>query len=788
MRKGEPRKKGNTGGACATDASTAYKQGLKLCGDGMYGKALPLFDRAIAFRADCPHYFFARANCLQAIGQHVNAYHDYVSAISLNRTKCTYFSCRGLCLMKMGKLDSALSDFSRACELEPTAAVYHYQKASLLHHRLGRPGEAVVSYSECLANTGPTDSAMTLRCLHAKGACLFEEGRPAEAVTDLSRAVELSDPSPASLHYLAKALKAVGREKRAMVVLGDALEKWEVGGGASKDSSDNSRHEAFFDRGVIRLNRGDDAGALSDFDKAVALSHGARGEYFVQRARARARVAMRSNGREEAMAGVQDIEKAMELESNNPEFLFTAGVLCSRMGEHNRALGHLQLLLDFFQTHGDDSRDNTRKETKEPVASLADCEFETALCLYKLGRPSEALRLAESALTAGRSLDARRFQLRGLILHDLGRYGDAVKDFTASLAVDGQRPEGLLLRGRSMAGLGSHERAIGDFTTALAVLRSKQSDRRSEDRLGASEGGCCQEDSSSVECEEQGEEGGRDADSTAAKSEKGNGGVGDTTTDAVLDDRRAQVKKRTSRVSDQQQPLGKDGLSRKLSRENTGRRGSQRADGGDGMDDGVSVVGACHYASRALSLQQRGNHADAAADFDAAVAEGPISWQRLWHRATCLAELGKPYRASAKRDLRDCLSLAEEQEPPPEARNFLFQVGLAYLRLGESATALMHFDRAKKVQRQPVSYSPKLAATSYKSGSPQDARTLFRRGWANKALGDLAAAAADFEAARLLEPLHPHLSVDYRNIFGTELVVVDDDEHFTQAPAFFHSW
>jgi len=45
---------------------------------------------------------------------------------------------RGLCLLKMGKLDAALSDFSKACELEPTAAVYHYQKASLLHHRLAR--------------------------------------------------------------------------------------------------------------------------------------------------------------------------------------------------------------------------------------------------------------------------------------------------------------------------------------------------------------------------------------------------------------------------------------------------------------------------------------------------------------------------------------------------------------------------------------------------------------------------------------------------------------------------
>lgn len=38
----------------------------------------------------------------------------------------------------MGKPEAALSDFSKACELEPTVAVYHYQKASLLHHHFTR--------------------------------------------------------------------------------------------------------------------------------------------------------------------------------------------------------------------------------------------------------------------------------------------------------------------------------------------------------------------------------------------------------------------------------------------------------------------------------------------------------------------------------------------------------------------------------------------------------------------------------------------------------------------------
>lgn len=83
--------------------------------------------------------------------------------------------------------------------------------------------------------------------------------------------------------------------------------------------------------------------------------------------------------------------------------------------------------------------------------------------------------------------------------------------------------------------------------------------------------------------------------------------------------------------------------------------------------DGITLF--CTQVNRALSLQQQGNYADAAADFDAAIAEGPVNWQRLWHRATCLAELGKPYRASAQRGLRVCLSMAKREKPPPEVKS-----------------------------------------------------------------------------------------------------------------------
>lgn len=73
---------------------------------------------------------------------------------------------------------------------------------------------------------------------------------------------------------------------------------------------------------AFRLDRGDDEGALLDLDKAVVLSGSAKGAYFLQRARARARVAMRSEGHEEALAGVQvgldDLQYSADLVAHAP--------------------------------------------------------------------------------------------------------------------------------------------------------------------------------------------------------------------------------------------------------------------------------------------------------------------------------------------------------------------------------------------------------------------------------------------------------------------------------------
>lgn len=49
----------------------------------------------------------------------------------------------------------------------------------------------------------------------------------------------------------------MGKEKRALAILGEAIDKWEEAPAAAK--GDSGRHEAFFDRGVIRCDQRKDS-------------------------------------------------------------------------------------------------------------------------------------------------------------------------------------------------------------------------------------------------------------------------------------------------------------------------------------------------------------------------------------------------------------------------------------------------------------------------------------------------------------------------------------------------
>ncbi len=57
------------------------------------------------------------------------------------------------------------------------------------------------------------------------------------------------------------------------------------------------------------------------------------------------------------------------------------------------------------------------------------------------------------------------------------------------------------------------------------------------------------------------------------------------------------------------------------------------------------------------------------------------------------------------------------------------------------------------------------------ASNPKNAHAHFRRGFAHKALGRLVEAAADIEAAKLLEPENARLMVNYKDLH--DVVVIE---------------
>lgn len=55
---------------------------------------------------------------------------------------------------------------------------------------------------------------------------------------------------------------------------------------------------------------------------------------------------------------------------------------------------------------------------------------------------------------------------------------------------------------------------------------------------------------------------------------------------------------------------------------------------------------------------------------------------------------------------------------------------------------------------------------------PLNAHAFFRRGFANKSMKNFDAAAEDFETAKRLDPLNPHLVVNYSQIHDIHVIVL----------------
>lgn len=150
----------------------------------------------------------------------------------------------------------------------------------------------------------------------------------------------------------------------------------------------------------------------------------------------------------------------------------------------------------------------------------------------------------------------------------------------------------------------SHEQAIRDFTTALSILGFKSACGSRTKSLGGADG-CSRDDSvSQLKDEPEGEE--KEVDARNAKPEQDSDTKGKRTNPDVMLSENCSPRVEYNRTgadlheaspaeTKQPESHGAEGHLDE-SREANCRRDSRSGEVGDGMGEGGSVMGACHYA------------------------------------------------------------------------------------------------------------------------------------------------------------------------------------------------
>ncbi|WP_438291241.1 tetratricopeptide repeat protein [Streptomyces sp. HUAS TT7] len=199
--------------------------------------------------------------------------------------------------------------------------------------------------------------------------------------------------------------------------------------------------EYHVDRANLCRRRGDLAGALAGYDRAVEVS-APMPELFHNRGDVRAEVG-------DVEGALADFARALELE---PDELGTRLARVALLIEADRPGEALADVHAGLGLHGDDSR----------LLCLA------GLAEQALGRPESARDAYDRAL-AGDPTSVPALTDRAVLTFEQGDPHGAVADLTAALALGGEHPDVLYNRGFALLAAGETEQALADFTRALAL-------------------------------------------------------------------------------------------------------------------------------------------------------------------------------------------------------------------------------------------------------------------------------------------------------------------------------
>jgi tetratricopeptide (TPR) repeat protein len=325
----------------------------------------------------------------------------------------------------------------------------------------------------------------------------LQEGRFLEAERSLEEALKLDPQHPDALHLLGIATSRLGKNARALELIGrakelrpdiaqfdaslglvniglrrfhDALVNFED---ALRKRADDA--DALVNRGIALYELTRPEEALSSYDKALAV-RGDSPEAWHNRG-----VVLQSLKRHEE--ALSSYDKALAIRRDSPEAWHDRGVVLQSLKRYEDALSSYDKALAIRRDSPEAWHDRgivlqSLKRYEEALSSYdkglgikrdsAEGWNNRGSILHDLRRYEEAVASYDEALKlAPRSADA--WGNRGLALHELRRYEEALANFDSAIATNPSIPRIFLNRGATLLELGRYRDALAGAESALAL-------------------------------------------------------------------------------------------------------------------------------------------------------------------------------------------------------------------------------------------------------------------------------------------------------------------------------
>ncbi len=175
---------------------------------GEYEQARFAFSTLLELHPELPDAYYSRALSLERLGKYAEAIVDLNIGLKLNPDCVDMLYARGICLKHLERFPEALEMYSQVLAKGAHAGASHGR--ATIRSATGNYNGATQDFTDCIKG-GVDDAGVRL----LRGIAYFQLGLHEDAVSDLSKAIEM-DPQGASAYFRrSQVYRAMGEEERA---------------------------------------------------------------------------------------------------------------------------------------------------------------------------------------------------------------------------------------------------------------------------------------------------------------------------------------------------------------------------------------------------------------------------------------------------------------------------------------------------------------------------------------------------------------------------------------------